>query len=100
MAKTIQDFSERWRNKANEIKNQSFNREQCASIMNEFRIERDIMYLHTYKMDRDLLLEYQEIENDLSLALKIAYSNFEKRKKGFWSKIFGGKKELTLFKIK
>ena len=99
MAKTIQDFAERWRKKAEEIKKQSFDREQCQSVMSGFELEK--MSLHIYKTDSELgFIEFQEIENDLRLALNIAYSNFRKEKKGFWSKIFGGKKEFSLFKIK
>jgi len=99
MAKTIQDFAERWRKKVEEIKKQSFDREQCQSVMSGFEAEG--LWLHIYKADSGWRLpEFQEIGNDLRLALNIAYSNFRKEKKGFWSKIFGGQKEFSLFKIK
>ena len=99
MAKTIQDFTERWRKKAEEIKKQSFDREQCQSVMSGFEAEG--LWLHIHKADSGWgLPEFQEIANDLRLALNIAYSNFRKEKKGFWSKIFGGQKEFSLFKIK
>lgn len=51
---------------------------------------------------RDDLFEktYQRINSDLTIALEIAFSNYRKNRRGFFSKIFGGKKELNLIKYK
>ena len=58
------------------------------------------MSIYTKNNDETFILEFEEIKNDLTLALQIAYSNYCQEKKGFWSKIFGGKKELNIVAVK
>ncbi|HUV02885.1 MAG TPA: hypothetical protein VMW67_05520 [Desulfobacteria bacterium] len=97
MVETIQDFKDRWRKRAEEIKKQSFDREQCQKMISAFELETLILRVENGEPN---FFKTQEIRTDLIIALEIAYSNFRKEKKGFWSKIFGGKKELNLLKIK
>jgi len=101
MVETLEKFKNRWKKKAEEIKKQVFDRNQCFNIMSDFLEE--CMVFHVYRQNDSktpLVPEFEEIRNDLGIALEIAYSNYRKQKRGFWSKIFGGKKELNLFKYK
>jgi|GEM_PF-3090270 len=95
----MEKFKERWQEKIEEIKKQSFDKEQCRYIKNIFEIEKIYFKVDkkTFEVDYFLL---QQIETDLDIALEIAFSKFRKEKRGFWSKIFGGNKEVTLFKPK
>jgi hypothetical protein len=100
MVDTINGFKKRWIKKSEEIKKQSFDEKQCYSIMVDFLNE--CMTFNTFKNDTGEVFvpAFEETKNDLSIALEIAHSNYRKQKKGFWSKIFSGKKELNLFKYK
>ena len=60
MTKTMQEFKERWREKAEEIKQHSFDRNQCSSIMNRYKLESLEFQINKTKFDLDFV-ELQKI---------------------------------------
>ena len=76
-----------WKRVIPEIKKQSFSRDQIRNIKLDF-IEQ---LLSKRIIDELLFNDYKLrlLETELNLALEIAYSNYRKENRSFWSKIFG-----------
>lgn len=55
---------------------------------------------HAVHVDQNIgwRCKYMEFKDEIAIALEIAFSNFQKEKRSFWSKIFGGRKDFTLLK--
>jgi hypothetical protein len=75
-----------WKEAIPEIKKQSFEREQCFNIKRRFIAQlifddvTDVNFFRDYRFD--------VLSTELDIALEIAYSNYRKEKRSFWSSIF------------
>src|SRR3989344_2495745 len=97
------EFLHRWNKKTALIKKQTFDKDQCYSIFTDFLSEVnqfELLRISSGKKKEYTLLDIEQIKNDVDISLEIAYSNFRRENRGFWAKIFGGKKELNLLKVK
>lgn len=92
-------FREEWKKRFGHIRTQPFSYDQCKKIHLEFFDEFFTVYA-VWVFSNKKLSEYRSLNTDLTLALETAYSRYRDGHKNFWSRIFGGKKELNLVKIK
>jgi len=91
MNDSLENFKKRWSDKCKEIKLESFDSQQAYRIKLEFIVEFRSMLFETQRKDRTF--ELIKLNNDLDLALQIAYSKYRTEKlknKCFWSvSLFG-----------